>query len=43
MPTVDDAERAVLAVAAGDWDEIDTADWLRHHLTPPNTQPAVSG
>lgn len=35
MPTVDDAERAVLAVAAGDWDEPGTAKWLGEQLTPP--------
>jgi death-on-curing protein len=28
-PTVDDAEHAVLAVAAGDWDEKTMAAWLR--------------
>ena len=33
-PTVDDAEAAVLAVAAGDWDEYATATWLRRHLQP---------
>ena len=37
MPRVDDAERAVLAIAASDWDEVQTADWLRHHLRPPTT------
>jgi prophage maintenance system killer protein len=31
-PSIDDAERAVLAVAAGDWDEAQMADWLRQHL-----------
>ncbi len=31
-PSVDDAEAAVLAVAAGTWDEGATADWLRSHL-----------
>jgi death-on-curing protein len=34
-PSVDDAEAAVLAIAAGDWDETTTAKWLRpilHHL-----------
>ena len=31
-PSVDDAEAAVLAVAAGRWDEGATADWLRSHL-----------
>ncbi len=37
MPRVDDAERAVLAIAASDWDEVQTADWLRHHLRSPRT------
>lgn len=32
-PDVDQAERAVLAIAAGEWDESRTADWLRAHLT----------
>jgi death-on-curing protein len=36
VPSTDEAERAVLAIAAGDWDEARTADWLRHHLKPPN-------
>jgi death-on-curing protein len=31
-PSVDDAEAAVLAVAAGEWDEAATATWLREHL-----------
>jgi len=34
-PTVDDAEHAVLAIAAGEWDEAATADWLRGRLAPP--------
>lgn len=34
-PSVDDAERAVLAVASGDWDEVQTAAWLREYLTEP--------
>jgi death-on-curing protein len=33
-PNIDDAEHAVLAIAAGDWDEEKTADWLRAHLRP---------
>jgi death on curing protein len=33
-PSVDDAEDAVLAIAAGDWDEAATADWLRPMLHP---------
>ena len=36
MPSVDDAEHAVLAVAAGDWDEAQTAEWLRRHLRAPS-------
>ena len=34
-PTIDEAERAVLAIAAGDWHEDDAARWLRQHLVPP--------
>lgn len=34
-PTIDEAEQAVLAVAAGEWDEQATATWLRNHLAPP--------
>ena len=33
MPTVDDAERAVLAIAAGTWNQDDASTWLRRHLT----------
>ncbi len=36
-PTVDDAEQAVLAIAAGTWNQDDTSTWLRRHLMP--TQP----
>lgn len=36
-PSTDEAEAAVLAIAAGDWDERATADWLRARLHP---QPA---
>lgn len=35
-PTVEDAEVAVLAIAAGDWDEQTTAGWLRQHLVLPS-------
>lgn len=35
-PDIDEAEHAVLAIAAGDWDEEATADWLRRHLVPPD-------
>src|SRR5262245_56110136 len=31
VPSVDDAERAVLAVASGEWGETATATWLRGH------------
>jgi death on curing protein len=34
-PSVDDAERAVVAAAAGEWDEARVADWLRQHLAAP--------
>jgi len=34
-PSVDDAERAVVAIAAGEWDEPDAAAWLRDHLAAP--------
>ena len=33
-PSVDESESAVLAIAAGDWDEASTADWLRPMLSP---------
>ncbi len=33
-PTVDDAEQAVLAVAAGTWNQHDMATWLHRHLAP---------
>lgn len=34
-PSIDDAERAVLAIASGEWDEAMTAEWLRGLLTAP--------
>lgn len=37
-PTIDVAESAVLAIAAGEWDETATATWLRDHLTPPEAE-----
>lgn len=36
-PDIDEAEQAVLAIASGEWDEDETADWLRQHLTPVDT------
>ena len=32
-PSIDDSEAAVVAIAAGEWDEQATANWLRTHLT----------
>jgi death-on-curing protein len=37
-PTVDDAERAVLAVAAGDWGHGEMTEWLRGRLAGPGDQ-----
>lgn len=34
-PSVDDAERAVLAVAAGDWNEARMSGWLGQYLARP--------
>ncbi len=34
MPSVDDAERAMLAIAAGEWDQAEVAAWLRDQLVP---------
>ena len=34
-PTIDEAEAAVLAIAAGEWDEAAAASWLQQHLQPP--------
>jgi death-on-curing protein len=31
-PTIDDAEHAVLAVAAGTWSQDDASTWLQRHL-----------
>ena len=37
-PSVDKAEQVVLAIAAGEWDEVQTAEWLGeclvHETTP---------
>jgi hypothetical protein len=35
MPDVEGAERAVLAIAAGELDEPQTVVWLRGRLRPP--------
>jgi death-on-curing protein len=34
-PSVDEAEKAMLAIASGEWGERETAAWLRNHLTAP--------
>ena len=34
MPSVDDAERAMLSIASGASDQTQVADWLRSHLRP---------
>lgn len=39
-PSVDEAEHAVLAIAAGDWGEEEMAEWLRARLNPA-TPPGV--
>ncbi len=31
-PSFDESERAVLAIAAGEWDVAEAADWLRRHV-----------
>jgi death-on-curing protein len=33
-PPVDESERAMIAVASGEWDESHMASWLRPHLVP---------
>ena len=38
-PSIDDAEAAVVVIAAGEWDEIRAAEWLRTYLRP-STSPA---
>jgi hypothetical protein len=35
VPSVDEAEQTVVAIAAGEWSERDAATWLRDHLVPP--------
>jgi prophage maintenance system killer protein len=38
-PSIDDAVRAVLSVASGEWNEQRTADWLRERIAR-SSQPA---
>ena len=33
-PSVDDAEHAVVSIASGEWDEAQTAAWLRTRIAP---------
>lgn len=35
-PDIDEAERAVFAIASGEWGEDEAADWLREYLAPPD-------
>jgi death-on-curing protein len=37
-PSVDDAERAVLSIASGEWDEAQTAAWLRPRIAPRDSE-----
>jgi len=37
-PSIEEAERAVVAVAAGEWDEAAVARWLRGHLATPRQE-----
>jgi prophage maintenance system killer protein len=37
MPSVDDAEHAMLRVASGEWRENEMAAWLREHLSQPES------
>lgn len=37
-PAVDDAEQAVLAIAAGMWNQDDVAAWLHSHLMAPQVR-----
>lgn len=37
-PVVDDAERVMLAIASGEWDEDEMAAWLRNHLSQPGSE-----
>jgi len=39
-PSVDESDRAMIAVASGEWDETQMADWLRSRLAaePPSVR-----
>ena len=34
-PSIDDTERAILAIASGDWTQDDMTTWLGNHLSAP--------
>lgn len=36
-PAIDEAENAVVAIAAGNWDEKQAAEWLRQYLKEPTS------
>jgi death-on-curing protein len=36
-PSVDEAEAAMIAIAAGEWREDEVAEWLRPRLLPPSS------
>ena len=38
QPTIEDAERTVIAIAAGELDESGAAHWLRQFLAPPDQE-----
>jgi len=37
--SVDDAERAVIAVTSSEWGHDELGEWLRNRITPPKTNP----
>jgi death-on-curing protein len=37
-PSVDEAEHAVLSIASGEWDEVQTAAWLRPRIAPGDSE-----
>ena len=40
-PSIDEAEKAVLAEAAGEWDEARTASWLRGRIEAHGSDPTT--
>lgn len=37
-PSVEEAEHAVLSIASGEWDEVQTAAWLRPRIAPDDSE-----